>query len=352
VTPTVGFSATLNEPVVLAKFLGGPADDMLVFANATPSVDIIPAVPGPPLNLAFQSSPLATPSGRAVVTLTLPAATAETVSLSSSDPAITMPSSISFGAGTQQQSFDFTLNQGYDSTHLLALSATDNSGYTATAFVQKPNPTTIAAVIASVDDSNALLVNGQLTVVPGQVSAFDLHLMSKGGYQGTFGGFTCGGLPPGASCSFAGASAQVASDSPGDIDFTVDTSSNTPQGRYTVTIWATDGALVTSAQLPLIIGDFSFGVSTTTLVYGNGTPPTETITPSMPEQHEMLPPAYRLSKQPFPLNKDDALFKRIAYREQIGRRSYAKSQISMTGYSFGEGQLRAIGSKSRVKPIS
>jgi len=186
VIPNSQHAVTLNEPIILSTFLGGPATDMLVYALAAPSIDIIPAAPAPPLNIAFQSSPMVTTSGTAVVTLTLPTTSAETVSLSSSDPAITMPASVSFNTGEQQQRFNFTLNQGYDSTHLLALSAIDPSGYTATAFVQKPNPSTTATVTLAVDDPNGLLLNGELSIVPGQISTFDLHWMSKGGYQGTF----------------------------------------------------------------------------------------------------------------------------------------------------------------------
>jgi hypothetical protein len=271
---------TLDHPLTLAKFLGGPATDMMVYSTLPPSIDIIPAAPGSSLSIIFSSSPMVTTSGTAVVTLTLPAASSTAVSLNSSDPAITMPASLNFSSG-QQQSFKFTLNQGYDPSHLLALSATDPSGYTDIAFVQKPNSSTVATVTSTVDDSNALLTGGKLTTVPGQSSTFDLHLMSKDGYQGTFGSFVCTGLPSGASCSFAGSSAYVAPDSQGDINFTISTSPNTPQGNYTVTIQSTDGSLVSSVPLSVVIGDFSFTVNPTTLVYGNGAAPTVTITPSM-----------------------------------------------------------------------
>src|SRR5262249_40295422 len=54
--PNSPHAVTVNEPITLAKFLGGPATDMMVYSLVPPSIDIIPAASAPPLSISFPSS--------------------------------------------------------------------------------------------------------------------------------------------------------------------------------------------------------------------------------------------------------------------------------------------------------
>jgi hypothetical protein len=257
----------LSDPTVGADFNGDGADDLIELTGLTSSLHTIFAAPAPSLDITFDSSPIVGASGFATVTLDQTAASPEGVTLSSSDPSVTLPASLIFAPGQQTQSFAFTLGAGFDGTHVLALSATLGTE-TEVAYAAKPNSNIQSGVAASVTDEPFAPPTSAVTTTPGTVVPLSLSLASEAGYTGTFGTFQCEGLPAGASCTFGSSSAVVQSGKTTAVAFTLSTSSSTPVGNYSVQVVSTDGFVQAIAPLKLGIGDFSISISPTTIITG------------------------------------------------------------------------------------
>jgi hypothetical protein len=243
-----------------ADFSGDGAIDLVDLTGLSSSFTMIPAAPAPTLGITLDSSPVVGNTGQATVSLDLPATSAETVTLSASDPAIELPASINFAAGQQTQNVSFTIGSGLDATHVFALYATLGT-QTAVAYGTKPNPNLTVGVSSVVNLTN-------ITIEPGE--SFQLYFVasSEGGYSGNYSLLQCSGLPAGASCSFSANSMLILPGGYGEVIVTVNTSTSTPFGSQNVTVNATDGFAPTGATFQLGIGDFSLSISPTIINVG------------------------------------------------------------------------------------
>ena len=269
---------TLSEPFVGADFNGDGAVDLVDLVGLSSSFTIIPAVPGPTLDVSLDSSPILGNVGNATVTLYSPAATAETVALSATDPAIGLPANLHFSVGQQTQTFSFKMGSAFDKTHVFAIYATLGTE-TASAFGTRPNPNLTVGVSASL--SNPLNpVTPNVSVEPGENFTIDFGIASEGGYSGSYSSLQCNGLPAGSSCSFSAASMPILAGLSDSVTVLVNTSSSTPFGMYTVAVSATDGLTPAVSNFQLGIGDFSFAISPTMIVVGPSGNAEATITTS------------------------------------------------------------------------
>lgn len=255
----------LSKPFVGADFNGDGAADLVELDGAASSFHTVSAAPGPALDIAFDSSPIVGAGGSATVTLFKPAISSTTVTLSSSDPNVIVPSSLTFSAGQQSQSFSFTLGPQFDGTHVLALRATSGTA-TAVAYDARTNPNLLTGVSASLTSNNFPLPFVGIT--PGESFQMTLQLASLNGYSGTFSAFQCEGLPAGASCAFASASATVYPGNGAGVNVTVSTLNSIVLGTYPIQVSTNDGAYFASASFQLGIGSFSLGVVPSTIVLG------------------------------------------------------------------------------------
>jgi len=178
-------------------------------------------------------------AGKATVVLDLPATSAETVTLSASDPAIQLPASVTFNVGQQSKNISFTLGSGFDATHVFALYAKLGS-QTAVVFGTKPNPNLTVGVTSLLYYAPRPLTT-DVSVEPGENFQLYLTTESEGGYSGNYSSLQCKGLPAGASCSFSANSMLILPGGYGEVVITVNTATSTPFGSYRVTISATDG---------------------------------------------------------------------------------------------------------------
>jgi hypothetical protein len=250
----------LSDPSLGADFNGDGATDLMELVGFTSSFHTIPAGPWPSLDISFDSSPIVGTAGSATVTLDQPATSAETVILSASDPAVQLPSVLTFNTGQSTQSFSFSLGSGFDATHALGLYAMLGTE-TAVAYAAEANSNFPVGVAASMSPSSD-------STTPGGTASVALQLASQQGYSGTFSSFQCSGLPPGATCSFAANSLFVPPGETAGVGITVSTSSSTPLGTYSVSASATDGQVQAIGQVQLGIGDFSLNMSPNPVVTG------------------------------------------------------------------------------------
>lgn len=259
-----------SDPFVGADFNGDGKSDLVELVGFTSSFHTIPAANAPSLTISLNSNPIIGANGSATVTLDKAAPAAETISLAPSDPAVQMPTALSFAAGQQSQSFSFALGSGFNSGRALALYATLRTE-TAIAYGSKPNPNATVGVAASATPAS-------LNVTPGESFQATLALGSEGGYYGTFGQPQCTGLPAGVSCAFGSGSLLVPVSGFAVTTFTVATTASTPFGLFPITITATDGFIQTSTTLQLGIGDFSLAVNPSIIVMGPSGSPSAVVT--------------------------------------------------------------------------
>jgi hypothetical protein len=245
-------------PIIGGDYRGVGVTDLLDLVGATSSINTIPAAPAPALAITPDSSPLIGNQGSATVTLALPASSSQTVQLSSSDSAVTLPGSLTFSAGEQQQTISFTLGAGFDPTHLLAITAS-LGGQTATAYIAQANPNLHPGVVVCLADCYNPMTS--INIDAGGSLPLLFMLQSVSGYSGIFGQFQCTGLPPGASCDFAESSMQLLPGGAEQGAFELSTTSAIHQGSYNITIGASNGEISPSLPISLDVGGFMLSVN-------------------------------------------------------------------------------------------
>jgi FG-GAP-like repeat len=313
-----------SYPLVGGDFNGDGATDLVDVVGLTSSFTTIPAAPAPALDIALDSNPVFGNQGKATITLDLPAASSETVTLSASDPAIQLPASVQFNAGQQTQDVSFTLGSGFDVTHVFALYATLGP-QTAVAYGSKPNPNAQVGVTAQL--SYPLTPNStDVTVEPGETFEMFFGITSLGGYSGTFSSLKCMGLEPDASCSFAATSMPILPGGSGSVGVTISTSPSTPFGRKNVTVSGTDGFVIAAASFRMGVGDFSLGINPTTVVLG----PTGTAVATLS------------STSTFGLNEQlSFVCNGLPAAAHCGPQNTLYTSGPSTGFSFSDSQLAA-----------
>ena len=263
-----------DQPVVGGDYRSLGLTDLLDLVGASSSINTISAAPGPTLTITADA-PLTGSKGAATVTLALPSNSTQTVQLSSSDPAVTLPGSLTFAAGQTQQSFTFSLQSGFDNRHLLAITAVLGTK-TDTAYFAKPNPAVhpgVVALIGTTTQGTSSVATG-----PGESLGLFFTLQSVEGYSGTFSQFNCSGLPAGVQCSFAQPTLTLLPGGYAQVAFEITTTSSAPAGTFPITIGASDGIVSPSIGLTFGIGGFLISSSSSIVQVNGTTSPSTTIT--------------------------------------------------------------------------
>ena len=245
-------------PVVGGDYRGLGVTDLLDLVGSTSSINTISARPAPALAVTPDSSPLTGAEGSATVTLALPPTSTQTVTLIASDSAVTIPGSVTFNAGQTQQSFTFSIGPGFDSSHLLAVTA-DLGGQSAVGYFAKSNPNLNPGVTALIGGSTS--GTSSVGTSPGGSIPLILTLESVDGYSGIFGQFACSGLPAGAQCTFTQPTMQLLPGGFAQVAFDLTTTSATPTGVYNLTIGGSNGEISPSVSLAFGVGGFSLSAS-------------------------------------------------------------------------------------------
>ncbi|PYX05979.1 MAG: hypothetical protein DMG88_19815 [Acidobacteria bacterium] len=96
------------------------------------------------------------------------------------------------------------------------------------------NASTSAGVTHNVTDFSISASPSSQTIKAGQKTNYKMTLTPLNGFTGTIS-FSCTGLPPSSTCSFASSSITLASSSSTTTAVTVQTSKSTPKGTYNLT---------------------------------------------------------------------------------------------------------------------
>jgi hypothetical protein len=137
----------------------------------------------------------------------------------------------------------------------------------------------VTLVVTAVPDFSVSATPSSQTVAPATGTSYTVSVTASNGFSGTVS-FSVSGLPSGATTSFTPSSVSGS----GSSTMAVSTLSSTPGGSYPLTITATSGTLTHTAQVTLIVADFSISAtpSNRTVSRGSTTSYTVAITATGP----------------------------------------------------------------------
>jgi len=110
------------------------------------------------------------------------------------------------------------------------------------------------------------------TIPPGTGTSYTVSVASSNGFNANVT-FNVSGLPSGATATFNPSSVTGS----GSSTMSVNTSSSTPAGSYPLTITATSGSLTHTAQVTMVVADFSIAASPSSQTVSGGSRTTFTV---------------------------------------------------------------------------
>jgi hypothetical protein len=251
-------------PRTAADVNGDGRADLIELDGLVSSFHVIPSVPGPALQLSLPVQPVIGTHGNLIVNQSLVTDTPTQISLSASDPNITIQPSVTIPAGSLSASVPFTLGANFNSSRVFSLTAQLG---TQTAIIYSYQTTTAFSGVRIFS-----VFGGKETAPPsGTTNNYGVGLLSYGGYTTTVQ-LSCQGLPAGASCQFDRTSVGVRPDPNGvGVALTVQTTAGVALGSYSFQVIATDGAVTAVLPLKLLVADFSVKFSPASVAAAVGT---------------------------------------------------------------------------------
>jgi hypothetical protein len=243
-------------PSTAFDFTGDGKTDLAEMDGFTSSFQLIPAIAGSPLQLQMGADPVVGSNGSVLISLATASSSATQVSLTTSDPAITITSPVTVSAGALTQEVPFTIGKSFNATHVFWIQATAGTN-SATAYG-------IQAAALGQYGIKATVNNPIGTAFPGlSTGNYQIFVQSVAGYS-TVANLTCQGLPSGATCDFGTNDLPVSAGGTAATSLVVATNSGMSQGQYPFTIEASDGAVSSTTNVTLDVGDYSISISPST----------------------------------------------------------------------------------------
>lgn len=241
-TYTVFDITTPRSPQLAADVTGDGRADLIELDQATSSYHVSPAVPGPAMQIRMVSNPVIGSNGNVQINLAVLSSSSTTINLSTSDPAITIPTSITIPAGSVSQNVPFQLGPTFNPSHVFSIQAQ----------LGMETETIYGTQATHVEGFTMYLAFTSYTVAGGQTTPdYLLNVGSVGGYSTTVQ-VQCMGLPAGASCLLG--DPQLTLTGYGAItSLVVESTSSVPAGTYPFTVMATDGTISRTTMGMLVV---------------------------------------------------------------------------------------------------
>jgi hypothetical protein len=218
--------------------------------------NLIPSIVAPAFQLAIVGDPVAGPQGSGIVLLDVVSASSTTINLSASDPAITLPATITVPAGSVAQTFNFSIGAAFNENHVFSITAQSGS-------------TSAVAYGTAVASGTARFQAGaggpttwpNVNLGAGQtVGNIVVGVSSVNGYSTTTMNVQCLGLSAVAQCQI---NSPISTVRPGDSassNILITVNANTPQGSYPGSVQVTDGLTTQNFPFTVNVGDFSMSL--------------------------------------------------------------------------------------------
>jgi len=249
---TVSRLQTSALPQNSADLDGDGKDDMIQLDIGTSEVHYLPGIGGAPLQANLLSSPVVGSNGVLQLTFAETPALGTTVSLKASDPAVSVPSTIT-ATGTPNQDVPFTLTPAFVSDHVFSIQATLR-GYVAVAYGKQAVGNNSPSFQLYTNVSNYDAAQGSAT------NDYGIGVTSVNGYS-TVVNLSCQNLPPGVTCVFGRNPLVLPAGEISSTTFILQTSANTPVGTQTVDVIASDGSSSMKKTIMLQVGTFTLNVN-------------------------------------------------------------------------------------------
>jgi FG-GAP-like repeat len=266
-TPTFDvFPFGISQTPELAAFnlLGDNRSSFVQTPSFTSAYQVIPAAPAPGVQIEMEAIPVVGFSDAVEVSINVPSPSSTNVTLSASDPNVQIPASVTIPAGQISAPVIFATSN-LPANHWFSITAQANGG-TATAYNFALLPGSASPFALSVFGGFAPHTIGNFSSpAPGQISNWGVNISSTGLGSGIFE-VACNGLPQTASCNgFSPVDIQVEAGLTNGNTFNVTTSSSIAPGEYPFTVSASDSSDVFMAPAMLEVGDFTIGLSPSSL---------------------------------------------------------------------------------------
>jgi hypothetical protein len=243
-------------PNVTADLNGDGKSDLLELDGYGSAFQIVPADAGPALQVNLLTYPIFGSTGSVRVTLAVPSASDTTIQLAASDPAISLPTSISIPANSASQDVQFQMGSGFNPNHVFSIQASLGT-QTATAYAWKANNSQGTFVVSPTTLYSWPILAGETT------GEYDFTISSLFDYS-TDVQFSCTGLPAWASCQFPPGPLYLPPGGSRTSGWVVTTTSAAVIGSYPFTMIATDGTVTEQVSSKLNIGDFGISITPST----------------------------------------------------------------------------------------
>ena len=210
----------------------------------------------PSFQLALLDDPIPGKTGAGIVLLDVPSANSTTISLAASDPAITVPPTITVPPGQVSQTFAVSIGLSFDTTHVFSITA--QTGGTSEVAYGYAAPTGNTGFQA---EAGGPLSWPDVNLAAGQrITYLGVEARSTNGYTTTLS-FSCLGLANLAQCQFNPPSLILRSNDYSNARWTLSVNAGTALGSYPAKVRVTDGVVTQDIPFTLNVGDFTMSIS-------------------------------------------------------------------------------------------
>jgi len=230
-------------PQLAADLTGDGKADLVELSAVNGSFHVMPATVGPALQVSLVTTPIVASAGTAQVSLAVASSSGTTVQLAASDPAISIPATITIPAGSVSQNVPFQIGSGFNAQRVFTINAALGA-QTATAYGWLAG--------SSLAEGFTLYLGGssQTAYVAQATPDYAVSVYSINNYSTTVN-LSCSGLPSWATCQFGGPVLAVSAGSSGSSSLVVGTTSAAQVGTYQFIVTVTDGTFTSQAAATL-----------------------------------------------------------------------------------------------------
>jgi hypothetical protein len=252
----IGYSlGSLAAPQLAVDVSGDGLADLVELDGYSSSFDVVTASPGPSFAVALVTDPVVGSSGKLRVMLANPSAAATTVQLTTSDPNITVPATVSIPAGSVIQDVSIAIGAAFNPLHVFSIRAqlaTESHTVYGTQAATSAG-VGFAAILLNPPPSTPVIAESQSV-------NYSFLVASLGGYATQLQA-SCPGLPAGASCQFDSNPIQLPAGQVLTANVTITTVASTPLGSYSPNVVLTDGQITQQIPIAFNVGDFTMGIT-------------------------------------------------------------------------------------------
>jgi hypothetical protein len=241
--------------------------DLVELDGYASAYNILRSVPGPAFQMRMKADPVIGSNGGVTISLALPATGPTTITLTASDPAISIPVAVTIPAGELTQDVSFLVGNTFNLAHVFSIQA-QLGGESEIVYGSQSS---LAGLLFTTG-----VASTESAFPGGSTPDFGFVASSAGGYSSTLA-ISCQGLPVGATCQFGENPLPLEAGLFATSTLIVNVNAGVAEGSYPFSVVASDGALTVTASTTLLVGDFQLSIMPATATTISGDSMTYTV---------------------------------------------------------------------------